>query len=64
MTEECKERGELMADVWIAYTTVLETVMTRMHQLCLEDRDRLATADVQQLTQLSSFTSLICHMPC
>lgn len=50
MTEECKERGELMADVWIAYTTVLETVMTRMHQLCLEDRDRLGTADVQQLT--------------
>ena len=40
VTEECRQRGELMADVWIAYTTVLETVMTRMHQLCLEDRDR------------------------
>ncbi len=42
VTEECKERGELMADVWIAHTTILETVMTRMHQLCLEDRDRWA----------------------
>ena len=40
VSEECKERGELMADVWIAHTTILETVMTRMHQLCLEDRDR------------------------
>ena len=31
-----------MADVWIGYTTVLETVMARMHSLCLEDRDRYA----------------------
>lgn len=29
-----------MADVWIAYTTILETVMGRMQQTCLEDRDR------------------------
>ena len=40
MTEGCRERGELMADVWIGYTTVLETVMARMNQLCLQDRDR------------------------
>ena len=40
MSKECSERGELMADVWIGYTTVLETVMARMHSLCLEDRDR------------------------
>ncbi|DBA69949.1 TPA: Translin-associated factor X-interacting protein 1 [Trebouxia sp. C0005] len=48
VTEECKERGELMADVWIAHTTILETVMTRMHQLCLEDRDRAVIAESEK----------------
>ena len=42
VTEDCRERGELMADVWIRYTTVLETVMGRINQLCLQDRDRSA----------------------
>ena len=44
VSEDCKEWGELMADVWIGYTTVLETVMGRIHQLCLQDRDRSAKA--------------------
>ena len=34
-----------MADVWIGYTTILETVMARMNQLCLQDRDRSAITD-------------------
>lgn len=42
VTKDCKERGELMADVWIGYTTALETVMGRINQLCLQDRDRSA----------------------
>ncbi|DBB03290.1 TPA: Translin-associated factor X-interacting protein 1 [Trebouxia sp. C0006] len=37
-----------MADVWIAHTTILETVMTRMHQLCLEDRDRAVIAESEK----------------
>ena len=60
MIEECSERGELMADVWIGYTTVLETVMARMHSLCLEDRNRYAflasalpTAAKHDCTQVS-----------
>lgn len=32
-----------MADVWIGYSTILETVMARMNQLCLHDRDRSAS---------------------
>lgn len=46
VTEGCRERGELMADVWIGYTTVLETVMARMSQLCLQDRDRSARSNL------------------
>ena len=46
MTEGCRERGELMADVWIGYTSVLETVMARMSQLCLQDRDRSACIEI------------------
>ncbi|KAL0021015.1 hypothetical protein WJX77_006994 [Trebouxia sp. C0004] len=48
VSEECKDRGKLMADVWIAHTTILETVMTRMHQLCLEDRDRAVIAESEK----------------
>ncbi|KAL3145195.1 Translin-associated factor X-interacting protein 1 [Trebouxia sp. C0010 RCD-2024] len=48
VTEGCRERGELMADVWIGYTTVLETVMARMNQLCLQDRDRAVVAESEK----------------
>jgi len=46
VTDEFQERGELMADVWIGYTTILETVMERMHHLCLTDRDRYGARQV------------------
>ena len=39
-----------MADVWIAYTTILETVMARMQQTCLEDRDRYVLSHVMLMS--------------
>ena len=50
MTDECRQRGQLMADVWIAYTTILETVMARMQQTCLEDRDRYVVSHVMLIS--------------
>ncbi|KAL4448019.1 hypothetical protein ABPG75_005238 [Micractinium tetrahymenae] len=47
VTQHCEERGRLMADVWIGYASMLDSVLGRVHAAYAVLKDRAERAEVR-----------------